>query len=81
MGENGLKYLRYLNGYVKARKLEQVTWVDIYKTLFFLVKINVKVLAYNFKAVVQNCPRMDFGVFLPSDLETFFWIVRAFKRN
>ena len=79
MNKTNLVYMRYLNGYVQTRKPEQITWIDVYKTLFLLGKINIKVLAFNLKAMIQNCSHMDFGVFLPSDLETFLRITRMLK--
>ena len=79
MSRTELKYLRYMNGYVQTKKPEQITWIDVFNTLFSLWKINIKILSYNLKAVIQNCPHMDFGFFLPNDLETFLRITRMLK--
>lgn len=79
MSKTDLKYLRYLNGYVQCRESEEITWVDIAKTLFVLGKINIKILSYNLKAVIQHSWRLDFGLYLPNDASTFWNIVKNLK--
>ena len=76
-----LKYLTYLNGYVQTRKPEQITWLDVFATFFALIKINILLISYNLKALIQHTCHMDFGFYLPSDLETFLNIVRTLKRS
>lgn len=81
MSRTNLKYLRYLNGYVETRKLQQITWLDILKTCIFLGKMNISILSYNFKAIIQHTYRLDFGLYFPSDLETFFALTIMLKKR
>ena len=78
-----LGYIQYLNGYrkIETRKREQVTWLDIAKTCVFLTKINVHILSYNFKAVIQHSQHLNFGLYFPSDLSTFLKITKTLKKT
>ena len=79
MSRTDLKYLTYLNGYVQTEKPEQITWLDIFKTFFDLGKINIKILSYNLKAVIQHSWRLDFGFYFPNHLEAFLILTRMLK--
>ena len=79
MNRTDLTYIPYLNGYIQSRKLEQITWLDVFNTLFSLWKINIKILSYNLKAIIQHTWHLDFGIYLPSNKETFFRVAKMLK--
>ena len=74
-------YIPYLDGYRdrEVRTPEDITWVDIFRTVFALGKINIKVLAYNIKAVIEHTWHLDFGLYLPSDASSFWNITKYLK--
>ena len=79
-----LKYFPYLNGYrkVEAEKLADVlTWLDILHTCVFLVKTNILILSYNFKAAIQHSNHVNFGFYFPNDLETFVKLTKALRKT
>ena len=81
--EYDLKYVTYLNGYrkVEAEKQNPITWFDIFKTSIFLAKMNVLILSYNFKALIQHSHHVNFGLYLPNDLETFVKLTKTLKKT
>ena len=79
-----LKYFPYLNGYrkVEARKQDNpITWLDIFKTYIFLAKTNILILSYNLKALIQHSHHLNFGFYLPSDLETFIELTKTLRKT
>ena len=84
-----LKYVTYLNGYrkVEAEKImgsepmTEITWLDIFKTCVFLAKTNILILSYNLKALIQHSHHLNFGFYLPSDLETFVKLTKTLRKT
>ena len=77
-----LTYLRYLNGYIKveSKKQQKITWLDVLKTFSMLFRINIRVLSFNLKSMIQHTKHLDFSFYLPSDLETFCAITLMLKK-